>query len=330
MQTSFLQGLGKMLLDRSIIVLFVIVFLVFGLLSPQFLTLQNLLNILVQSATLIILASGMTFVIITAGIDLSVGSIMLVVAVISGKAVLDYDLPLLVVIPLGMVLGLCFGYLNALSIHRLKIIPFIATLGMYYVARGLGLLISETRALNLPESYTWLGNTPILGIPLPVWIMAVVVFAGHIILSHTTYGRQLYAVGEDAVRARKAGVKVDRIIIGSYVLCGLCAAIASLVATAQLGAVSPTFGDQREFTAIAAVVLGGTSLFGGTGKIFPGTLIGAILIQSIESGLVMVSLDPYLYAVITAGILFFVVLIDSIKHQRQNRKSAKPLLKSSS
>jgi ribose transport system permease protein len=300
-------------LDNSSIVLFLLIFATFSWLSPQFFTLKNLFNILVQSSSLAIIAVGMTFVLLTAGIDLSVGSVMFLAGVISGKMVVS-GTPVWVACCLVIGIGLAYGFLNAVIISRFKIIPFIVTLATFYVGRGFGLFISETRAINLPEAFLAIGSAKILGIPSPVLILAVVFIVAHIFLTKTAFGRQIFAVGNSPEKAKKAGLPLDKILLVVYLICGFCAALGGLVSLAQLGAVSPTFGLQSEFMAIAAAVLGGTSLFGGKGNVFPGTLIGAITIQSIQNGLVIINANPYIYPLITGGVIFVIVLIDSIQN----------------
>lgn len=306
------------ILDHSTLGLFVVVLLIFGLLSDNFFSIPNLINILTQASSLAIIATGMTFVLLTAGIDLSVGSIMFLAGVISGKMVVA-GFPLWMACGIVLVIGVMFGLVNGVFIFRAKVVPFIVTLATFYMGRGLGLFISETRAVNLPESFLKIGSAKILGIPLPIIMLIVVIAIGHLVLTKTVFGKQLYAVGNDPEKSRKAGIAVDRILLKVYIICGFCAALGGLVAIAQLGAISPTFGLQSEFLAIAAAVLGGTSLFGGRGSIFPGTLIGVLLIQSIQNGLVMVHADPYLYPLITGGVIFLIVLIDSMRHLQQQK-----------
>lgn len=306
------------ILDHSTLGLFVVVLLIFGLLSDNFFSIPNLINILTQASSLAIIATGMTLVLLTAGIDLSVGSIMFLAGVISGKMVVA-GFPLWMACGIVLVIGVMFGLVNGVFIFRAKVVPFIVTLATFYMGRGLGLFISETRAVNLPESFLKIGSAKILGIPLPIIMLIVVIAIGHLVLTKTVFGKQLYAVGNDPEKSRKAGIAVDRILLKVYIICGFCAALGGLVAIAQLGAISPTFGLQSEFLAIAAAVLGGTSLFGGRGSIFPGTLIGVLLIQSIQNGLVMVHADPYLYPLITGGVIFLIVLIDSMRHLQQQK-----------
>jgi len=195
----------------------------------------------------------------------------------------------------------------------LAIMAFVVTLATRYFGRGLGLRITETRAMNLPESFYELGAARLLGVPVPVLIFAGVVLLAHLALTRTPFGRQVYAVGTDVEAARKAGINTGAVRFSVYAICGLCAAAAGIVALSQAPAVSPSFGNNREFMAIAAAVLGGTSLFGGRGAVFPGTVLGAVLIQTIENGLNVLNVNPYLYPLITSGVIFVAVLLDAIR-----------------
>ncbi len=308
---------AQKILDHATLGIFVMILITFSLFSPQFFTLQNFVNILIQASALAIVATGMTFVLLTAGIDLSVGSIMFLAGVVSGKMLVVGGQPLWLACLVVLIIGIGYGFINSIFIYRLKIIPFIVTLATFYMGRGLGLLLSETRAINLPPSFLQIGSARVLGIPFPILVLAGVIVAAHITLTYTPFGRQVYAVGNDVEKSRKAGLPVKRILRSVYLISGFCAALGGLVAIAQLGAVSPTFGFQSEFMAIAAAVLGGTSLFGGKGTVFPGTLVGAIMIQAIQSGLVIVNADPYLYSLITGAVIFLIVLIDSLRHLQQ-------------
>jgi len=301
------------MLRNTPVILFIAVFVVFGVLSAEFRTKANMVNILVQSASPAIVAMGMTFVLLTAGIDLSVGAVMFITAAVAGKLVLSgHSLGLvLTVVP---VIGVACGGVNAFFIARLGMIPFIVTLATLHVGRGFSLWVTETRAMNLPESLLQIGAARPLGIPLPIIIFALVLVVCHTVLTQTMFGRQVYAVGNDAEAARKAGINVGLILASVYLISGLCAAVGGLVSMAQLGAVSATFGKNREFVAIAAAVLGGTSLFGGRGDVFPGTVLGAVLIQAITNGLVIINANPYIYPLITGLVIFLAVLIDSLRH----------------
>ncbi|MGE3308924.1 MAG: ABC transporter permease [Limisphaerales bacterium] len=322
-----MSSLGKLRVVRGLLhqvswLLFAVVVLFFGLQSPAFLRPENAVNILVQTSSTGILAVGMTFVLLTAGVDLSVGSVMFVAAAVGGKLALGgWPFGAVLVVMAGI--GMACGSLNALFITRFGLLAFVVTLATRYMGRGLGLRITETRAMNLPEDFYALGAARLLGVPVPVLIFALVAVAAHLVLTRTPFGRWVYAVGADTEAARKAGVRTGAVLVAVYVICALCAAVAAIVALSQAPAVSPSFGNNREFMAIAAAVLGGTSLFGGRGAVLPGTAMGAVLIQTIENGLTILNVNPYLYPMITGGVIFAAVLIDAARNSmlaRINRR----------
>jgi ribose transport system permease protein len=312
------------LLQHLPVLLATAVFLTFGLLSPKFLEVNNLINILVQASSAGIVAVGMTYVLLVAGIDLSVGAIMYLTAAIAARMTLG-GIALPWAILAILVLGLLFGGVNACFITRFRILPFVVTLATLYLGRGFGLWITETRAMNLPEQLLVLGSSRWMGIPMPILVFLAVLVTAHLVLTRTPYGRQIYAVGQDPEGAQKAGLNPRRILASIYLVSGMCAALGGLVSVAQLGAVSPTFGNQREFAAIAAAVLGGTSLFGGRGQVFPGTVLGTLLIQMIESGLVILNADPYLYPLITSSIIFWAVLLDCLRNRHLQKLSRRKI-----
>jgi ribose transport system permease protein len=299
------------------VLLLAAVLAVFGALAEGFFASRNMVNIVVQASSLAIVATGMTLVLLTAGIDLSVGSLMFLAAAIAGKLVLG-GMSLWVAVAAVLVVGVAGGMVNAA----------VVTL---YAMRGVALYVTKTRAMNLPEELLRLVTTSFLGIPVPVWLLAFVAGFTELALRRSPWGRQVYAVGHSREQAERAGMNVRRITASVYVFSGLLATLGGLVAVAQLGAVSPTFGTGREFAAIAAAVLGGTSLFGGRGQVLPGTLIGALLIQSVETGLVMLNADPYLYPLVMAAIIFVAVLLDSIRTgylRKLGRRTIRPLARS--
>ena len=309
-----MNRVGQRLLDFAPLLLFVAVLAFFGMQSGKFLEPRNLVNIVVQASSTGIVAVGMTFVLLTAGVDLSVGAIMFVAAAIAGKmALAGWPLPLALLVMVGV--ALVFGAFNAFFVTRVRVAAFIVTLATLFIGRGLGLSITETRALNLPDSFLQIGSARFLSVPLPAWLFAAVLIIAHLVLTRTPFGRQIFAVGHDAEMAKKAGIRTGRILAAVYLISGVCAAIAAMVTLGQLGAVSPKFGEQKEFAAIAAAVLGGTSLFGGRGNVLPGTLLGALLIQAIENGLVILNADPYLYPMITSAVIFIAVWLERL-HNR--------------
>lgn len=316
---------AQFFLQNTSIVLFVVVFVVFGLLAPRFFSTQAAETVFKQASYIGIVAVGMTFVILTAGIDLSVGSNMYVSAVMAGLVMQDFMAPAWIGLLVCLSVGMLFGAVNAFLITKLKIIPFIATLGTMVAGKGVGLLFSQSIQIPFPDSVLELGSTRLFGaIPLPIIIFAVVVLIAHLVLTMTPLGRQIYAVGNDSEAAKKAGLNVGRVIGTVYIVSGLMAALGGFVSVAQQGVVHPGFGEGYEFNAIAATVLGGTSLFGGVGSVFPGTVLGAVLIQMIQTGLIFTKVDLYLQPLITAAIIFFAVLLDAFRNvqlQKMRRRN---------
>lgn len=301
-------------LQNAPLVLFVTLFIIFGIVSPRFFQYQALENVVKQASYIGVVAVGMTFVLLTAGIDLSVGSNMYLSAVAAGLLMRDYNLPVALGLLVALVVGLAFGAINALLITRLKIIAFIATVGTLYIGRGLGLTWTQSEGINYPRAITALGSTRLFGLlPLPIVIFALVVLIAQCVLTQTTFGRQVYAVGNDVEAAKKAGINTVRVLFSVYVISGLCAAIGGFISVAQLGNVTAKFGDRDEFDAIAAAVLGGTSLFGGRGNVVPGTVLGAVLVQMIVAGLTYAQVDIYLRDIVFGAVIFVTVLLDSAR-----------------
>ncbi|QEH35181.1 Ribose transport system permease protein RbsC [Aquisphaera giovannonii] len=315
-------GPWRRLARHAPLLLLLAVVLAFGAISPVFRTPANARNILVQSSGVAVVAVGMTIVLITGGIDLSAGAVMFLSAAVAGKLVIGGWIPGLGPIPVPLAvalivpLGLACGLVNAALVAGGRIAPFVATLATLYLARGLALQITQTRPLPLPPGFLELGRAAVLGLPLPAWILLAAAAAGQAMLSATPLGRQLYALGHDPDAARRAGLRTTRLLAFAYVISGLCASLGGLIAVAQLGTVSPTFGAQREFAAIAAAVLGGTSLFGGRGNVLPGTLVGVLLVQTLENGLNILNADPYSYPVVVGAVLFVAVLLDRLRRPR--------------
>lgn len=315
-------------MNNTSIIIFVVLFVIFGILAPRFFTVKNFENIMYSSSYMGIIAIGMTFVLLTGGIDLSIGSNMYLSGVVAGVLINNLGLPVAVAFFGAVLTGLAFGAINAFLITKLKIAPFITTLGTLIAGRGLGLIISRSYPVNFPESVTLMGATRVFGfLPLPVLIFLVVVIVSHTVLTRTQIGRQIYAVGNNAEAAGKAGIDTLRVLVIVYLVCGLLAALGGFVSTAQLGRIQPNFGEADELDAIAAAVLGGTSLFGGIGGVLPGTLLGTILIQMIQAGLVFVNMDIYIQPIVMAGIIFLAVLVDSLRLRIVKRLERRHIMK---
>jgi ribose transport system permease protein len=297
-----------LLLQNAPILLFALLLVVFGAMSERFLTPINFVNILNQSAHIAIIAVGMTFVLLIAGIDLSVGANMYVSAAVLG--VFLGGLSPLEAFPVVAVLGLAFGIVNAFFITQLRVAAFITTLATLFIGRGTALYFSGNKMVPFNKEILTFGRTAYFGVPSAIWVFAIVFAIAIVVLKLTTFGRQVYAIGADADAAAKAGVNVKRIVFAVYCICGVCAAVGGLVSASQVAVASSTFGFQKEFPVIAAAVLGGTSLFGGRGGVL-GTVFGAVLIQTVENGLVMTNANPYLYPLVISVIIFIAVFIDS-------------------
>ena len=287
----------------------------FHLMTGKFLSVNNLSIVMQQASINIVLAAGMTFVILTGGIDLSVGSTLAAAAMGAVIMSLVPGLGWLGILA-GLGIGLIFGLANGALIAFLALPPFIVTLGTLVAGRGIGLLLTESRGVILPNELFDFGSGSTFGIPNPILVFLVIAVVGHLILSRTVMGRHIYAVGYDAATAKKAGIPVNRTLGSVYLVSGFCAALGGFVSVSQLGIVNAGFGEFSELYAIAAAVLGGTSLFGGIGSILPGTVLGAVLIQMVQSGLVFVRVDIYLQPIIQAAIIFFAVLLDSIRSRK--------------
>jgi ribose transport system permease protein len=291
------------------LILFALVFVLFSLLDERFFSINNFSNIVETSAFVGLLAVGMTAVLLTGGIDLSVGATMYITAAVVGT-LLQQDVNYLLAILVGIVAGTSWGFLNAFLIAKVGLVPFVATLATLTVGRGVGLLLTESRQFILPPEMAY-AATDVFGIGLPVVVLAIVATAAVVFLRYSGMGRQIYAMGNDIEAARKAGLNVIRLTGSVYVISGFCASLAGVIAISQQGSVSAGIGEGVEFRAIAAAVLGGTSLFGGVGNVFPGTIIGVLLVQMISTGLVYLQVDLYLQEMVAAAVIFFAVFVDA-------------------
>ena len=304
------------------LILFAVLVLSFSLISPRFFAFKNMVNIVIQSSHIGILGIGMTFVLLTAGIDLSVGAIMYLGC--ATLAVYLVGLPVWMALVVVCGIGTVFGAFNGWLITRLNVAAFIATLATLFIGRGLALFVTGTQLMTLPQPILDLGRSNILGVSWTIWAFGTVLAVAWFILSQTSFGRQVYAVGADSDAAAKAGINVKRTLFYVYVICGLLASIAAIVSGSQVGSISPNFAIQKEFAAIAAAVLGGTSLFGGRGSVL-GTVFGAILIQTVENGLVIINADPYIYPMVIASIIFIAVMVDSLCTNFLERIDKRPI-----
>ncbi|MCD8138708.1 MAG: ABC transporter permease [Planctomycetaceae bacterium] len=296
---------------------------VFSLTSKNFMTVSNMISISVQTTTIALAGIGVTFAIITGGIDLSIGSVLALSGVVSGLLVKNWDFPVVLAFATGVVMGMFCGFLNGAMINMLRLPPFIATLGMMMIARGIGLLATNARSIaGLPESFGWLANEALgrtyttlpngieairfEGIPYAVILMVFLAALFSYILSSTKLGRYVYAVGSNEEAARLSGINVMKTKFSAYMICGGFAALAGIVTMSRLVTVQPTAGVAFEMDAIASAVIGGTSLSGGVGTI-SGTIIGAFIIGVLRNGLNMLGVQGFVQQIIIGLVIIVAV-----------------------
>jgi erythritol transport system permease protein len=329
--------LGILLEGRAFIALIVLI-IIFALLSDSFLTFNNLLTMTKHVAYNAILALGMLFVILKGGIDLSVGSTVGLSGVVAGVLLQGWQLdavgvvvypPVWVVVLCSLAVGTLVGYVNGLLVTKFNVAPFIATLGMLYVARGAALLISSGSTYPRLGGDEALGNTGfgligggrLLGIPTAIWIMVVFALVAAFVLTRTPFGRWVYATGGNERAAELSGVPVRRVKLRVYMISGFCAATTGLIISSELTSAAPQLGESFELNAIAAVVIGGAALTGGRGNV-RGVLIGAFVIGFLSDGLVIVGVSTFWQITIKGAVIILAVMLDQAQQRIKRSKNA--------
>ena len=290
----------------------------FALLSPHFLTGENLLNVTLQISITAIIAAGMTFVILTGGIDLSVGSLLALVGV-TAAGLAKLPLPPAGAVGLaltgGILLGLLSGSAAGVLVTRFRVTPFIVTLALMTVWRGMAFIVTEGRPVwDLPEAFGVLGNGRLLGVPVPSLLMLATYVLSWLVLERTRFGRHVYATGGNAAAARLAGIATGRVLVTVYALCGALTALSGVLLASRLNSGQPNAGMMYELDAIAAVVVGGTSLNGGRGSVL-GTFIGAMLIGVLRNGLNLLNVDSYVQQVVVGVVILAAVMADRLRRR---------------
>jgi ribose transport system permease protein len=290
--------------------------------TDKFFTMDNGLNVLRQIAVNICIATGMTLIVLTAGIDLSVGSVLaLCGAITAGLIKNGISLPtanlfigftLLGALLGGLIIGWVLGWFNGWVITRFNVPPFVATLAMLTIARGFTMLYTKGHPIsNLGKDFAFIGSGTLIGIPVPVWIALLVVLCAVFITRKTKIGRYIYAIGGNEQAAKLSGIPIRKIKIWVYSLAGALAALGGIIVTARLDSAQPNAGMSYELDAIAAVVIGGTSLSGGKGSVW-GTVMGAVIIGVLNNGLVLLNVSPFWQQVVKGGVILLAVIIDKM------------------
>ena len=309
--------------DAGIGVALLALIAVFSLTTEHFLTANNITNILTQVTINLVLAVGLTFVILIGGIDLSVGSILALAAVVAGRAIslpgLDPVVLIALALAAGVLVGAACGLVNGAVSAYWALPSFIVTLGMLNIARGAALYISDARTIySFPPAFNALGSQSVLGVPLVFLVALAIVGVAWLVLSRTVFGRMLYAIGSNEEAVRLAGHDVFRYKVAAFAISGLTAGVAAVIYMARLNISSPIAGIGFELNAIAAVIIGGTSLSGGRGSVL-GTLLGAVIIGVLANGLILLGLNDFMRQMITGVVIIVAVVIDHYRERLARR-----------
>lgn len=307
-----IRKIGKDWLQTYMIIFIVLgLGLILSILSPHFMTLTNMMNVLRQISINGILAIGMTLVCLTGGIDLSVGSILAFSGIIAAGLLRDTNFPYVIIIFIAVGTGAILGLYNGYFVAYWNAAPFVVTLSMMTIARGMTYVYSNGRPIsNLPGDFLVIGKGNFLGLPIPFFILMVVFILTSILLTKLKFGRYIYAVGGNENAAMVSGINVKRIKMMVYVLSGITCGIAAIILTARVSAGLPTAGESYELDAIAATVIGGTSLSGGRGRLW-GTIVGAILLGIVNNGLDLLNVSSFYQQIVKGLIILGAILIDS-------------------
>jgi ribose/xylose/arabinose/galactoside ABC-type transport system permease subunit len=315
-RTSGVRPIWQHLQEYGLLAVFILEFVFFALASDHFLTPENLLNVTLQTSIIAIIAAGMTFVILTAGIDLSVGSLVALTGVVAAwilKFNLSPAIGLGLAISGGLLVGVISGAIAGFFITYFRVTPFITTLALMTVWRGLAYIWVEGRPIwGLPPIFDSLGGGRLAAIPFPSMVMLAVYFIAWFTLQHTQFGRNVYAVGGNAEAARLAGIATRKTLLFAYIICGALASLSGVLLASRMSSGQPNAGLMYELDVIAAVVVGGTSLFGGRGSVV-GTFIGAMLIGVLRNGLNLTGVGSYVQQVVLGIVILLAVLLDQLK-----------------
>lgn len=320
-QTSRGNSFLKTLLQQRELTIFLSVLafaMLLALSSPNFLNRANLIALLVGLSFDMIVAVGMTILMVSGGFDMSVGSVLALAGAVAGYSITKFGAPVWLGILLGLLTGVLIGLVNGLLVTKIRVNPFIATLGMMQVVRGIVFLVTSGLGVsNLPDAFNYFGQEKLLGLQIPVWIMLFLVIVGEILLRRWSFFRQSYFVGGNERSARLSGINIDKVKIINFIIVALMAAVSGILLAGRMGTASVSAGLGAELRVISAVVIGGASLSGGEGSIV-GALLGVILLNLISNGLNLLGINVYWQNVVIGGVLIIAVAADSLSHRSKS------------
>ena len=315
MKNPPLRALANIFLSYGFVMILVLVVIGFSMTSKHFLSVSNMMGLLHATVPLAILASGLAMVVLTGKLDVSVGSIAFLSTAIGGSLLVRLNFPPVVAFSIMAVIGMLCGLINGFIVVVLRVNPLITTMGTMFAFRGIALYFAQARVISIPEHLRDLGNFRIGPLYVDIVVAALFLMFFHFLYTRTVYGRFVKAIGNDSHTASRVGVPVERITMITFIVSGLAAGIGGMFTMLQLGGVTLHMGVGMEFTAIAAIVIGGISLFGGRGSILPGFLLGVLTLAVIENGLNHTGASPYLYPFVRGGIILLAMYMDSLKNR---------------
>jgi len=309
------------ILSNGFLVIMIVVFIGFSLGSRSFLTLTNILSLMHASSPLLVLSSGLAMVVITHNLDISVGSVAFLSTVIGSILYVRYHFSPLMAILMIFLVGIGAGALNGFLVTKVKINSFIVTLGTMMALRGIGLQIVKGRTISIPSNLSEIGGFRIGPIYFDIFFSLIFIFFLYLLHTRTSFGRYIMAIGSDPEVSKRMSIRVEKITFITFILSGFFASLGGFLLVLQLGVVSLRMGIGTEFVALAAIVIGGISLFGGEGSLIPGLLCGVYTLNIIDSGLYHLGASPYVYPFVRGGLIFLAMYVDSLRSAiRMGRK----------
>lgn len=313
------MDMRRFFLTYGFLLVMLVLVVVVGAVTGSFLTASNILGLLHSSAPIMVTAAGLVLLIMAGKIDISIGSVAFVSTAVGTVLMVRYGVSPAVALPLVILIGALCGSFTGFVVVKLRVNPLIASLGMLFALRGVALAVTDGRTISIPESVSAFGSLRIGPVFIDIVIVGLFILSMHVLHRHTTYGRHMMAIGNDAQTAERLGVKTDRVTFIGFVLSGTFASLGGLLSITQLGSVSLNMGLGLEFTAIAMIVIGGISLFGGEGSILPGFVLGVLTLNIIENGLNHLGASPYAYPFVRGGVIFVAMYADTLKYRLRLR-----------